>query len=66
LWWRNPDGVILRCVDELESKRLLVDFHSGFCGGNFVAKITTHKILKEGYYYPTIFSDVNKMVRGFL
>jgi hypothetical protein len=26
LGWRNPDGVILRCVDELESKRLLVEF----------------------------------------
>jgi transposase InsO family protein len=64
LGWRNPDGVILRCVDELESKRLLVDFHSGFCGGHFVAKTTAHKILKAGYYWPIIFSDVHKMVRG--
>ena len=40
LGWRNPDGVILRCVDELESKRLLVDFHSGFCGSHFAAKTT--------------------------
>jgi transposase InsO family protein len=64
LGWRNPDGVILRCVDELESKRLLVDFHSGFCGGHFAAKTTAHKILRAGYYWPTIFSDVHKMVRG--
>jgi hypothetical protein len=27
LGWRNPDGVILRCVDELESKRLMSEFH---------------------------------------
>jgi len=33
--WRNPDGVILRCVNELESKRLMIEFHSGFCGGHF-------------------------------
>jgi hypothetical protein len=64
LGWRNPDGVILRCVDELESKRLLVDFHSGFCGGHFAAKTIAHKILRAGYYWPTIFSDVHKMVRG--
>jgi ribonuclease HI/transposase InsO family protein len=64
LGWKNPDGIILRCVDELESKRLLVDFHSGFCGGHFAAKTTAHKILRAGYYWPTIFSDVHKMVRG--
>jgi hypothetical protein len=27
LGWRKPNGVILRCVDELESKILLVVFH---------------------------------------
>jgi hypothetical protein len=64
LGWRNPDGVILRCVGEIESKILLVDFHSGFCGGNSATKTTTHKIIRAGYYWPTIFSDVHKMVRG--
>jgi hypothetical protein len=28
LGWRNPDGVILRCVDEPDSKKLLTEFHS--------------------------------------
>jgi transposase InsO family protein len=64
LRWRNPDGVILICVDEIESKKLLTEFHYGFCGGHFVAKTTTHKILKARYYWPTIFSDVHKMIRG--
>jgi hypothetical protein len=50
LGWRKPDGLIPRCVNELESKRLLVDFHSGFCGGHFEAKTTAHKILRAGYY----------------
>ena len=40
LGWRNPDGLILRCVDELESKKLMVEFHLGFCGGHFVARTT--------------------------
>jgi hypothetical protein len=30
LGWRNPGGVILRCVDELESKKLMTEFHLGF------------------------------------
>jgi len=64
LGWTNPDGVILRCVDELESKRLMTEFHSRFCGGHFAAKTTSHKILRAGYYWPTIFLCVHKMVRG--
>jgi hypothetical protein len=63
LGWRNPDGVILRCVDDVESKRLVDEFHGGFCGGHFAAKTTTHKILRAGYYWPTIFSDVHQFVR---
>ena len=46
LGWRSPDGLILRCVDEPESKRLTVEFHAGFCGGHFAARTTTHKILR--------------------
>jgi hypothetical protein len=38
------------------------EFHSGFCGGHYAAKTTTHKILREGYYWPTIFSDVHQFV----
>ena len=45
LGWRNPEGVILRCVDEVESKKLLFEFHLGFCGGHYAANTTTHKIL---------------------
>jgi len=59
LGWRNPDGVILRCVDNVESKKLVDEFHGRFCGGHFDAKNTTHKILRVGYYSPMIFSDVH-------
>jgi hypothetical protein len=63
LGWKNPDGVILRCVDDVESKKLMDEFHGGFCGGHFAAKTTTHKILRAGYYWPTIFSDIHHFVR---
>src|SRR5713226_4837342 len=38
LGWRNPDDLVLRCVDEPESKKLMAEFHSRFCGGHFAAK----------------------------
>jgi hypothetical protein len=32
LGWRNLEGLILRCVDELESKKLITEFHAILCG----------------------------------
>lgn len=63
LGWRNLDGLILRCVDEDEAKKIIDEFHVGFCGGHYATRTTTHKILRVGYYWPTIFSDVHKFVR---
>eukprot|EP00253_Pinus_taeda_P032088 PITA_32088 len=63
LGWRNPEGIVLRCVDDVESKKLISEFHSGFCGGHYAARTTAHKILRAGYYWPSIFSDVHKFVR---
>ena len=39
LGWRNPSELVLRCVDELESKRIMVEFHAGFFGGHFQSPI---------------------------
>eukprot|EP00253_Pinus_taeda_P032202 PITA_32202 len=64
LGWRNPKGIVLRCVDEIELKKLVSEFHSGFCGGHYAARTTAHKILNAGYYWPSIFSDVHKFVRN--
>ena len=52
LGWRNPDGIILTCVDEVESKKLISEFHSGFCGGHYAARTIAHKILRVGYFWP--------------
>ena len=65
LGWRNRDGLILICIDEPESKKLMVEFHSIFCGGNFAATTIAHKILRAGYYWTKLFSDVHKSVRIF-
>jgi hypothetical protein len=59
LEWRNPDGVILRCVNKEEDDNLMANLLSGYCGGHFAARTTTHKILRAGYYWPTIFFDMH-------
>jgi hypothetical protein len=62
--WRNPKGLVLRCVDHMEAKRFMIELHSGLCGGHYATRTTTHKILREGYYWPGIFVDVHAFVRS--
>jgi hypothetical protein len=59
LGWKYLDGVLLRCVNQEEAEKLLKELHSGFCGGHFAACTTSHKILRDGYYWPSLFSDTH-------
>jgi hypothetical protein len=36
---------------------VLVELHSGDVGGNFVGDTTTHKVIRVGHYWPTLFKD---------
>ena len=43
---------------------ILHAFHDGPCGGHFSDKRTTYKVLHSGYYWPRIFKDATKYVKG--
>ena len=63
LFRRNSDGVYLRCLDKDETEVILKELHSGPAGGHFGGETTTHKILRAGYYWPTLFRDSYTFVR---
>ena len=60
LFKRGPDQILKRCVKEEEVFDILLTYHDGPCGGHFVAKRTTFKILQAGYYWPTFHQDVRR------
>jgi hypothetical protein len=64
LYWRDPAGILLKCLDENEAKQVTTEMHRGVCGGHQHWKATTLKILRAGYYWPTLFSDVFSTVRA--
>jgi hypothetical protein len=64
LYWKDPLGVLLKCMDPQEVDRIMVEFHSDLCGGHYSWKTTTHKILRTGYYWLTLFVDVHRRVRA--
>jgi hypothetical protein len=63
LFHTGLDQEIQRCIREDEVCDLLKDFHDGPYGGHFDDKRTTHKILRMGYYWPSLFKDAKKYVQ---
>eukprot|EP00253_Pinus_taeda_P009719 PITA_09719 len=59
----GPDLMIRRCVREDEMPEILKACHGKPCGGHFVDKRTTYKILSLGYFWPFIFKDAKEYVR---
>jgi hypothetical protein len=64
LGWRNSEGLVLRCVEDMGAHRLMKELHVGLCGGHYAAKTTTHKIVRVDCYCPTIFAEVRRFVRA--
>ena len=57
LFRRNFDGVFLRCLEKIETDNILLELHVGPIGGHYSWDTTSHKILRAGYYSPTLFKD---------
>jgi hypothetical protein len=49
LYWKDPLGVLLRCLDLQQAQKVMTDFHSGLCDDHYFWKTTAHKILRAGY-----------------
>lgn len=54
-----PDQILRCCVPNEEIPSILDFCHSQACGGHFSMKKTAAKILKCGFYWPTLFKDTN-------
>ncbi|MCO5608154.1 hypothetical protein L7F22_062360 [Adiantum nelumboides] len=56
----TPNNLVMRRVPwKEEIYKVLEENHEGSCGGHFASKITLHKILQEGYVWPSIQRDVH-------
>jgi hypothetical protein len=69
LFRRHVDGLLLRRVNDKEAHKLLHKIHGSssyviHIGGHFFAKATAFKIIRNGYYWPTIFCDSYKFARS--
>ena len=62
LYWKDPGGILLNCLLETEVKEKIDEFHKKDCGGHLFWKKIAYKVLRSGFYWPTLFFDIYKEV----
>lgn len=60
------DYILRRCLTLEKAERVINDCHSGACGGHMFRYATAHKILHDGYFWPSIFKDCILVVKNVM
>ncbi|MCI50007.1 putative protein NYNRIN-like, partial [Trifolium medium] len=51
---------MLLCVSEVEAKRIMDEIHGGSCGSHIGARSLVGKIIRAGFYWPSLHYDAAK------
>ena len=62
LYLKYIGDILLKCLLKDDVDRVMHEFHGDDCGGHIYWKTTANKITRAGFYWPTFFPDVHKMV----
>ena len=63
LYKRGFSQPYLRCVEEEEAKYVLEEVHKGVYGDHMGAKSLVRKIMRAGYFWPSMQQDVADFVK---
>ncbi|XP_065033909.1 uncharacterized protein LOC135666271 [Musa acuminata AAA Group] len=63
LYKRSFSRPLLRCLEPSEARTVLSDMHEGACGEHIGERALAHKVLRQGYYWPTMRQDAKALVR---
>jgi hypothetical protein len=64
LFRQSFDGVLMCCLEKDEAKKVLLELQGGEAGVHFCGDTTSHKVLRAGYYWPTLFRDAHALCRN--
>lgn len=65
LYRHGVDEVLQRCVEPSEIPTILYACHDSACGGHFSSTLTSQKVLRAGYYWPTLFNNAHEYVKSY-
>lgn len=63
LYRRGFSQPYLRCIEEEEARYVLEEVHGGVCGDHMGSRSLVRKILKAGYFWPTMQQDAEDFVK---
>ena len=63
LYKRSFSLPLLRCLRPSEADFALQEVHEGTCGNHLGGKSLAYKILRQGYYWPTMLQDAQEFIR---
>ncbi|XP_074366762.1 uncharacterized protein LOC141707476 [Apium graveolens] len=64
LYRRTFSAPTLKCVEPEEADYCLRKVHEGICGDHLAAEALSYKIIRQGYYWPKIHSDVVAYIKN--
>ena len=53
----------LKCISGEDTQYVLREVHEGICGNHIGARALAGKVLRQGYYWPTILKDATNLVK---
>ena len=53
----------LKCIAGEDTKYVLKEVHEGICGNHIGARTLAGKVLRQGYYWPTMLKDATNLVK---
>nr|XP_025678202.1 uncharacterized protein LOC112778047 [Arachis hypogaea] len=65
LYRRGYSRPLLKCLDRSEADLALAEVHESICGMHSGTRSLAQKILCAGFYWPTIWEDIQKKVRTY-
>ena len=63
LYKRGFSMPYLKCVDEGEAEYILREVHEGICGDHAGPRSLVSKIMRTGYFWPTMQVDTSEFVK---
>ena len=63
LYKRGLFTPILKCIAGKDDDYVLREVHEGVCGNHIGARALVGKVLRQGYYWPTMLRDATDLVR---
>nr|KYP59830.1 hypothetical protein KK1_015271 [Cajanus cajan] len=63
LYRRGFSTPLLKCVDNLQADYVMREVHEGICGSHSGGRTLAAKVLRAGYYWPTLKGDCAEFVK---